>query len=428
MNKARVLKIRLNTVDVGYITYFIDGKSFFTFDESYIERGAARPMLSLAFTDPKNEENTENALREIYSSMMRLPPYFSNLLPEGALRKYLVKKMKIHHDHEFFMLEALGDNLSGAVIAEPVDTIPDTVIQSQVRNGANLSGPSAKPLPFALAGAQLKFSMIENGGRFSFGNGDGEWIVKPPHPTFAAVPANEFTMMKLAEAAGVEIPDVRLVPIKDLDLGNLEELNIPRGEEYAYAIRRYDRNASGRVHAEDFAQVFNVYGDKEYTATNYDSMGKLIFAVFPNRHAQIEQFIRRLVVNILVGNADAHLKNSSIIYKDGTTPSLSPAYDIVSTIEYTKDYQTALNLGKEKSFYAFKKEHFERFARRIGLPEKVAIEIVQSTMKDVNAKWKETLSSMSISNRLRDTLKTHWEQLDPFIRPQIPMRGVTVLL
>ena len=428
VNDARVLKIRLNSVDVGHITYFLDGKSIFTFDEAYIERGPGRPILSLSFTDPESEDNTEKILRDIYSSMIKLPPYFSNLLPEGVLRQYLVKKMKIHSDHEFFMLEALGDNLSGAVVAEPTDTIPEAVLQGQIRPGAHLSEPVKKPLPFALAGAQLKFSMIESGGRFSFENGEGEWIIKPPHPSFPAVPANEYAMMKLAEAAGVVIPEVRLVPIKDLDLGKLEELNVPRGEDFAYAIRRYDRTPEGRVHSEDFAQVFNAYGDKEYTATNYDSMGRLIFAIFPDRHAQIEQFLRRLVVNILVGNADAHLKNSSILYADGKSPSLSPAYDIVSTIQYTKDYQTALNLSKEKTFYVFKQEHFERFARRIKLPEKVAIDIIQSTMSDVNKRWKSTLSAMSVSKELRTTLQDHWSKLDPLIRPQIPLSSNVGLL
>jgi serine/threonine protein kinase HipA of HipAB toxin-antitoxin module len=41
-----------------------------------------------------------------------------------------------------------------------------------------------------------------------------------------------------------------------------------------------------------------------------------------------QQFARRLLVNILVANGDAHLKNWSLIYPDTVTPELAPAYDI----------------------------------------------------------------------------------------------------
>lgn len=48
----------------------------------------------------------------------------------------------------------------------------------------------------------------------------------------------------------------------------------------------------------------------------------------------MRQAVRRLVVNILLGNGDAHLKNFSLIYRDPKKPDLAPAYDIVSTIQY----------------------------------------------------------------------------------------------
>lgn len=44
--------------------------------------------------------------------------------------------------------------------------------------------------------------------------------------------------------------------------------------------------------------------------------------------------IDRIVLNILVGNGDAHVKNWTFIYPDGSRPQLSPAYDIVPTVLY----------------------------------------------------------------------------------------------
>ena len=54
-------------------------------------------------------------------------------------------------------------------------------------------------------------------------------------------------------------------------------------------------------------------------------------------HADGEEFIRRLVFNILIGNADMHLKNWSLIYPDRCRAALAPADDFVSTIAYIGD-------------------------------------------------------------------------------------------
>jgi Uncharacterized protein related to capsule biosynthesis enzymes len=40
------------------------------------------------------------------------------------------------------------------------------------------------------------------------------------------------------------------------------------------------------------------------------------------------------LVNILLANGDAHLKNWSLLYPDKMAPRLSPAYDIVTTSVY----------------------------------------------------------------------------------------------
>jgi serine/threonine-protein kinase HipA len=44
------------------------------------------------------------------------------------------------------------------------------------------------------------------------------------------------------------------------------------------------------------------------------------------------EFLRRLVFNALIGNADMHLKNWSLIYPARRRAALAPAYDFVSTV------------------------------------------------------------------------------------------------
>jgi serine/threonine-protein kinase HipA len=414
MADARVLKILLGDVPVGHLTGLQDGKSLFVFDDSYIDLGPGRPTLSLSFNTPGDEEATERNLREIYSSRMKLPPFFSNLLPEGVLREYMVKRLKIHHDHEFDILMALGANLPGAVRALPADELPQAAIN--YRLGTTRTVPDETPIKFSLGGSQLKFSMLERGGRFTLADGNEEWIVKPPHPSHPNVPANEYTMMRLAAAVGIQTPEVKLVKLDDVALGGFTGLSIPQWETWAYAIKRYDRTLESRVHVEDFAQVFNVYGDQEYRATNYDTIGRLIFDLFPNRFEQIAEFVRRLVVNILIGNGDAHLKNWSVIYKDKITPQLSPAYDLVSTIHYVQNDSLALNLGGEKRFESIDASHFDRLARRMEAPPKFVLDTVKDTVTTARKEWPAIIREAGLPKNMRERLSGYWATLSELLR------------
>ena len=414
MADARVLKILLGDVPVGHLTGFQDGKSLFAFDDSYIDLGPGRPTLSLSFNTPGDEESTERKLREIYSSRVKLPPFFSNLLPEGVLREYMVKRLKIHHDHEFEILLALGASLPGAVRALPANELPQTATNHQP--DTTRAAADETSIKFSLGGSQLKFSMTERGGRFTLADGNDEWIVKPPHPTHPNVSANEYTMMRLAAVAGIQTPEVKLVKLDDIELGDFEGVSIPQWETWAYAVKRYDRSAEGRTHVEDFAQVFNVYADQEYKATNYDTIGRLIFDIFPNRFDQLAEFIRRLVVNILVGNGDAHLKNWSVIYRDKVTPQLSPAYDIVSTIHYVQNDGLALNLAGEKRFASINELHFERIAQRMEAPPKLVLDIVKETVATARKKWPETIQEVGLPETMRDRLFRHWGGLSELLR------------
>lgn len=414
MADVRVLKILLGDVLVGHLTGLQDGKNLFAFDESYIDLGPSRPILSLSFNMPGDEETSERKLREVYSSRMKLPPFFSNLLPEGVLREYMVKRLKIHHDHEFDILLALGASLPGAVRALPANESPQAAFNHQP--GTTQGAPDETPIKFSLGGSQLKFSMIERGGRFTLDDGAEEWIVKPPHPTHPDVPANEYTMMRLAAAAGIQTPDVKMVKLDDIDLTGLRGLSIPKWETRAYAVKRYDRTAEGRVHVEDFAQVFNVYADQEYKATNYDTIGRLIFDLFPNRFEQLAEFIRRLVVNILIGNGDAHLKNWSVIYRDKVTPQLAPAYDLVSTIHYVQDDRLALNLGGEKRFESIDESHFERIAQRMEAPPKFVLDTVKETVAVARKEWRGIIRETGLPENIRDRLYRHWGGLSNLLR------------
>jgi serine/threonine-protein kinase HipA len=110
---VRVLEIEVSDVRAGFLAGYNDGKNIFTFAHEYINlEKEIRPTLSLKFYD-----QPMNVFRKPLISRVKLPPLFSNLLPEGELRDYYVRNLKIDSDHDFAMLSFLGRDLPGAIKA-----------------------------------------------------------------------------------------------------------------------------------------------------------------------------------------------------------------------------------------------------------------------------------------------------------------------
>jgi hypothetical protein len=85
------------------------------------------------------------------------------------------------------------------------------------------------------------------------------------------------------------------------------------------AVERFDRGAHGeRIHMEDFAQVFGLFPESKYDKRSYANIAAVLWA--ESGDAAAYEFVRRLVFSIMIGNADMHLKNWSILYPDKRTP------------------------------------------------------------------------------------------------------------
>jgi len=133
--------------------------------------------------------------------------------------------------------------------------------------------------------------------------------------------------------------------------------------KYAFAIRRFDRTSEGgAVHIEDFAQIFRIYPEDKYDRASYRNIAEVLW-VESGEQGAIE-FIRRFVFNALIGNADMHLKNWSMIYRDRRRATLSPAYDFVATLPYIPNDDLALNFVDSKAFASLTYDQFSRFAAK----------------------------------------------------------------
>jgi serine/threonine-protein kinase HipA len=383
LQKIIALGVYLQERRIGIINRLAGDRHIFAFEQDYID-DPNRLTLSLSYKGQAGGLVT--AVRPVGR---RLPPFFSNLLPEGHLRDYLAEKAGVKKEREFYLMAVLGADLAGAVTVKPIDG-GDQDDQHHHDEHQNEEDQQQKNvLRFSLAGVQLKFSAVmeTSGGLTIPAHGvGGSWIIKLPSTQYAAVPENEYVMLELARAIGIQVPAIRLVPVIDIEGLPPDAARLP-GK--ALAVERFDR-APGqrRIHTEDFAQLFGLFPDDKYSERSYANIAAVLWAETGDTGTY--EFVRRLVFSVLIGNADMHLKNWSLLYPDGRTPVLSPAYDFVATLPYIPGDTLALSFGGTKSLDGITLDQVRRFADTARLPMKPLSDIVRETVERTKEAWKRS--------------------------------------
>ncbi len=388
-----VLNVLLHGEAIGTLTRLGGDRILFAFNDDYIEN-PRRPTLSLSFRDELG-----GLLLDQRPTRRRAPTFFANLLPEGHLRTYLATRAGVNETRDFPLLQTLGGDLPGAIRTVPSEA--DVVPQSDEHVDAAPVGP----LRFSLAGVQLKLLALEEaaGGLTIPAHGaGGDWILKLPSRVYERVPENEHAMMTLAARLGIETPEVRLV-----DTGEIQGLPPDLGDfaGNALAVKRFDRGADGPVHIEDFAQVFRVFPERQYERASYRDIAQVIWNEIGEE--AIDQFMRRLTFSALIGNADMHLKNWSLIYPDRVSPALSPAYDLLSTIAYLPDETMALRLGRSKRWRDLTLDQIRWFAARSGIPERLAVRVVTETVGRFQDIWSAESGHLGLPAAGRKAIDRH---------------------
>jgi serine/threonine-protein kinase HipA len=370
---TKPLVVSINGVRAGLLQPRNEG-SIFELDEEYLDL-PNRPVLGQIFEDDPNRP---------HRTRQGVPPWFANLLPEGPLRQLIAERANVHESRSLFLLNLLGDDLPGAVAVHGSDG--ETIDSEKLREPA---GEPETPFRFSLAGVQMKFSAIREGRSLTIpaGGSGGDWIIKLPDQRFAGVPENEFSMMEFARDSGLDVPKTQLLDVTAIS--NLPE-EVASLEGRAFAVRRFDRTDGGRIHIEDFAQVLDIPPTKKYGATNFDTIARVIKATCAVKDT--DEFIRRLVFMIAIGNSDAHAKNWSLIYPDGRSAHLAPAYDLVAVsryeaIEQRLDRELALKLGGVPKAEKVNLDAFRRLGSRAGLDKERVTSVVNDEVQAILKAW-----------------------------------------
>jgi serine/threonine-protein kinase HipA len=187
-------EVRLHGRRVGQISYARGGSEFRYEDD--LSDPAHRTLGQIFEDDP----------RAIRRARVGVSAWFANLLPEGALRRQIVREMGGGNVGNFTLLVRLGGYLPGAVTvhadAEPAD-------DSAHADSSDLA--LDHPLRHSLAGVQLKYSVSSDRLAFPVTGKGGWWIVKLPDRALRNLTTNEYLTMRWLSAAGFAVPPVHLV-------------------------------------------------------------------------------------------------------------------------------------------------------------------------------------------------------------------------
>lgn len=346
--------------------------------------GASHPRaLSLSLSMPWREEPYRGAV---------VRNWFCNLLPEGAVRDAVVARLRLPQRDDFALLAAIGGECAGAVsvygdrAAATHATPGDSDIDALLARQGDFAGEGAwsligAPRRLSLAGAQDKLAVIrESGGRLRLPL-EGEpstHILKPDSRRFIGLRDLEALGLAVAQGVGLETAAATLVEA---------------GGRPALLVERYDRQrgADGvlsRLHQEDFCQALGYPGELKYEAGGGPSLAAC--AALLRRHAlgatALQALLDWAIFNVVIGNADAHAKNLSLLHPPAGPARVAPLYDLVPTIvlpESLVERELALRIGGATRIDAITADDWRQFARACGYGAKFVLERVRTLAQAV---------------------------------------------
>lgn len=324
--------------------------------------------------------------------------FFENLLPEGQAMDDVVNALALRDPSSFELLGQLGKDLPGVLALLAPDAprtteqqyrpLPNQVLSQRLRDLQPLL-VSNNQATMSLAGAQEKM-----GVRFdartqqlseSVGNSPTTHILKPNtrQPRYQPSAINEYACMLLAKALKLPVPNVWLV-------------HVP---EAVYLTERYDRvDAAGNIvslHQFDGCQLLGHGSGWKYERQGgLVSLPKLVAALrkLPIRAVDLLQFQRWVMFNYLIGNADAHAKNISVLVDDKGY-RLAPFYDLLCVRAYG-DTALALYIGDEDTFDAVGRHSWEAFCSDCGFRFPETMKVFRQLTQSLLPAWEKTQAKL----------------------------------
>lgn len=268
-----------------------------------------------------------------------LHPIFEMHLPEGYLLSIIKKHFsKFTKTDDFGLLKLMSPSIKGRVSYEEdlkVELKPlvldDLLHSSNEKLFDELVSRFALNSP--ISGVQPKvLAQIENKATLKL----EDYIVKSWGEEYPELALNEYLCMRVVQKANICVPEFYLSQDRKL-----------------FIMKRFDiKDDNTYLGFEDMCVLFGKNRDDKYEGT-YEQIAKTIktFVSPKYKKESLENFFKMIVINFLLKNGDAHLKNFGLIYDDILNIKLAPAYDVVTTTVYIKNDIPALYLLGSKKWW-----------------------------------------------------------------------------
>ncbi len=351
---------------VGVLSIDSHGDTGFTYAQSWREASGAR---AISVSLPLQAETF---------SRRQCRPYFEGLLPEESQRIAVAAALGVSQENEFRLLEAIGGEVAGALSLWPEDvTPPEATWDSPAETLSDqavvalLDRLPARPLlagegglRLSLAGAQAKVPLIATSDGLALPR-PGEpttHILKPPIARFSGTTENEAFAMRLAQKVGLDVAEV--------------EIRTVSGRSFLL-IKRYDRTADTdgqmrRLHQEDFCQAIGYTSAQKYAADGgpvFRDCFALLRRAATRPALEVLKMMDAALFNLIIGNADAHGKNYSLLYQTDAVV-MAPLYDLLSTVVYPDlSPNLAMKIARRPRLEDLLPRDWARFAEETGLTE-----------------------------------------------------------
>jgi len=278
--------------------------------------------------------------------MGTFPPPFDMILPEGKRRQRIEQARKFARADSFSMLSYVGGNVVNRVRFIPpgadrrITTVqlppPREIAASSA--GLQLFNALMGELDLAqgIAGVQpkllgdadeadKKLSVHERSYRGS------THILKGSTDGYPCLAANEAACLMIYRYAGLDVPQVTL-----------------SADGQVLLVERFDFSEDGLLGFEEVASLLGETSDTKYERDYGSALQQLVDYASPQYAEQIRSdFFLALLLNWIIGNGDAHLKNFGLLYRDDVDARPAPYYDIVSTLVYVPEDIPALPLSND---------------------------------------------------------------------------------
>jgi serine/threonine-protein kinase HipA len=383
----------------GLIRQETGDRCSFIYDSEYLNQSMPAIALSLPLqTEP-----------HLYPG--RLHPYFDNLLAEGRQAAIQARWLGVPVEDRFARLLAFGGDCIGAVSIR--DPRPRAATGEMPQTAEEIAAITSRA---SISGVQAKLLAVETGSGFRPAR-EGELsthIAKLPGGRLAETVPLEYLS---TVAASILLPDDELA---ETQIAPVEEID---GE--CLLIRRFDRLGEGgatlkngitlKRHFEEFNQILGHPSEDKYEGS-YAAMAQIMRENPRCSLLDVERLFRRILVSILLGNNDAHMKNFGLLYQDGRL-RLAPFYDILAVALYPDFSQTpmALRLGQgtnPATLAGIGPSHLEALAKSFGLKKAALREAAHDLGRRLDAAQEAVRQakhgSEGIRAQLADYMRKRW--------------------